>query len=157
MESLVNPLIINNSIMSGSNDKKSDAFSIMNSNSELSIVEKVMVKLKLSTKQQGDLEWFFRFISPFLAMSISVFINFFIIPHEYSLWKGLLGFLSFPMILYLFKQQKHRISHICGYENSYYLGFFLTGMVHNYFTYFVYINKCKLNNFQIQILDDSYI
>ncbi len=132
MEGLVNPLI------------RKDLSEPMGSFSDLGMVDKVMVSLKLSTKQQGFIEWFFRFISSFLVISLPVFVNYFVIPWQFSVLKGVLGYGSLVCVMFLFGKQKHRIDHICAYENSYFIGFFQGCMVHNYFTYFYYVANSKL-------------
>ncbi len=117
------------------------------SNEDFTPIEKVMIKLKLSTARQAYLEWLFRFMCPLMIVSSPVLINSFIIPFEYSVLKGLLGFGSLALLLYSFSRQKHRINHIAGYENAFYLGFFMTGIVHNYTNFFLYINKSNLYPF----------
>lgn len=129
MEALVNPMLANDSIESAETKKPND----------LSLVDKAVITLKLSTNQQGFAEWFFRFISSFLVMSLPVLINFFVIPWRFSVLKGVLGYGSLIVVMWLFSRQKHRISHICGFENSYFIGFFQGCMVHNYFTYYYFI------------------
>jgi len=133
MESLVNPLITR------------DLSEPMGSINELEMKEKILAKLKLSTNQQGFIEWFFWYISSFLVITLPVLLNFFVIPWQFSVLKGFLGYGSLGFVMYLFSKQKHRIDHMCAYENSYYIGFFQGCMFHNYFTYYYFIASCKFS------------
>lgn len=110
-------------------------------NNHFSYLDKAMIALKLTTAQQAYLEWFVRFMLPMMIISFPVLVNTFLVPYEYSVIKGLLGFGSLAFLLFSFTKQKHRISHIAGYENSFYLGFFIMGVTHNYTNFYAYLNQ----------------
>ena len=80
MESLVNSLVINNNNGNGNDSSsidKSDDQMIMGSMSGLNLLEKCMVGLKMSTRQQGYAEWALRYVSSFLVMvNTSFYISF---------------------------------------------------------------------------------
>ncbi len=97
-------------------DKKSDNF-LADAKSGISPLEQILIKnsfFKWNAKKKGNAEWFLRFFSFFLAITIPFLINK-IIPYEHTYFKGLIGYSTFPLILYLFSQQKHRITHISAY------------------------------------------
>lgn len=109
MELLTNPLVKNQATV----PIKSDEFKTF-TKPELTMTEKAIVGLKITPKQHGWLEWFIRFISFFLILSGPVSVNAFLMPKEFSLLKGLVGFSTFPIMFLMFSKQKHRINHICG-------------------------------------------
>ena len=69
--------------------------------------------VKWNAERQGNAEWYFRFTSFFFLITIPLLVNQFLIGSN-TLWKGFIGYTPFIGILYLFTQQKHRISHIIG-------------------------------------------
>lgn len=143
MEEFTNPILLS---QASSHDPEKNAKRTADDarfNNDFSVLDKAMITLKLTTSQQAYLEWSFRFMLPLLIISFPVFVNTFLIPHEHSLAKGLLGFGSLGFLLFSFTKQKHRISHIAGYENSFYLGFFIMGVTHNYTNFYAYLNQGK--------------
>ena len=142
MEERVNPIIKKQ--FSGNGTINGKKYNDYITPGDFTLIETIMIRLGLTTQQQGYLEWLFRFLLPFLILSFPVLVNKFVNPYEYSVFKGLLGFGSLPMLMFIFTKQKHRISHIISYENSFYLGFFLAGMAHNYFVFYAYITEGKL-------------
>ena len=109
MELLTNPLVKNQVL----EPIKSDDFKT-STKPELTLTEKVVVALKITPKQHGWLEWFLRFIGFFLVLSSPVSVNAFLMPKGFSMLKGVVGFLTFPIMFFTFSKQKHRISHISG-------------------------------------------
>jgi len=62
---------------------------------------------------------------------------------QLSMWHGLIGYSSFPIIVYGMTHQRHRIEHLSGLHNPFNLGLFSCLFLCNYSTYYILMIDCK--------------
>lgn len=71
--------------------------------------------LSWNSKRKMQVELFVRSTSFFMALTIPVLVNLYLMPVEVHLGKGLVGFgLTIILMLMQMMRQRHRINHISG-------------------------------------------
>lgn len=81
-----------------------------------------------------------RFIAFFIVLTVPVVLNTAIIyPNDMSTVKGLIGLSTFVMMAVVIVKQRHRCDHISGLQNPFFLGYFSSLFVHNYFAYYAFV------------------
>lgn len=100
---------------------------------------------KLNSYRQGYIEWLSRLTAFFILLTIPQILNRILFdPDEFTYLRAFLGFGSLAAILFVLTKQKHRINHISGWENPFYLGYFMAVATHNYVSYYSVVVQCNL-------------
>lgn len=95
-----------------------------------------------------NLDWYSRLFSVLIIFNLPFLINTFVIyPNEMSLWKGLIGYSSLVLMVYIMSRQRHRCTHISGYQNPFHVGILIAMFLNNYSTYYFYLVNCKISYF----------
>lgn len=93
-----------------------------------------------------NLDWYSRMFAVFLIFIIPFLINTFVIyPNEMSLLKGLVGYSSLFLLVYVMVRQRHRCTHISGHQNPFHVGLLFAMFLNNYSTFYFYLDNCKIS------------
>ena len=109
---------------------------------------------KWNSNRAAYFEWYSRITGFFIILTIPQILNRVLFDkNDLTIFRGILGYASLAVILYTLTKQKHRINHICGWENPFYLGYFLALVVHNYTSFYTVVLQCKSSKNSLNYLN----
>lgn len=146
LESKTNDLLEKTSDTTTMYEKKSDDFMIPSKfpTKKLCSLFPANNLFKWNSHRAAYFEWYARFTGFFIIITIPQVLNRVLFnKNDLNIFRGVLAYSALACILYTLTKQKHRINHICGWENPFYLGYFLALVVHNYTSFYLVVLQCN--------------
>lgn len=135
-------------------EKKADEKNLISSLKAKSGAVNISSYLKWNSFRRLKFDWFCHFLLFPLSLLIPMVAYRILFDNrELSLWNGIIGYFSLPLILYGLTRQRHRIANISGEPNPYNLGLFACLFACNYITYF----SIMLDSFDIMKFNDFLV
>ena len=109
---------------------------------------KKCLNFKWNSKSSMLFEYYKRLVMFGLIILLPFMLNMIIFSkNSTSILQGLIGHSGLILVAWSTSSQSHRIDHISGLQNPYFIGIFLAIFLFNYVTHFGFIIDCMFNNF----------
>ena len=108
---------------------------------------KNFLNFKWNSRSSMLFEYYKRLVMFGLIILLPFMLNMIIFSkNSTSVLQGLIGHSGLILVAWYTSSQSHRIDHISGWQNPYFIGIFLAIFLFNYVTHFGFIIDCMFNN-----------
>ena len=108
---------------------------------------KNFLNFKWNSRSSMLFEYYKRLVMFGLIILLPFMLNMIIFSkNSTSVLQGLIGHSGLILVAWYTSSQSHRIDHISGLQNPYFIGIFLAIFLFNYVTHFGFIIDCMFNN-----------